>query len=282
MVQRVRVLTDSVADVPRSILARYRIGVLPAHLMLNGRAYLDDGTLDQDWFYHELTRVESRPTTAAPSPEEFIGAYEALVAEGAEEIIVLSAASTVSSLHDQAVWAARQFDRARVHVVDSLQVSMGMGWMVMEAARLVEEGTPVAEVVATLQAMRAQTSIYGVLDSVDYLRRSGRVGWVEGCMASLLQIRPVFAFEQGEVTLRSRVRLYRRGVHAIVDLVRAAQPLAHLAILHSRADAETIGNFRTELGALLPSLDIPVVDIGSVFATHVGPRCLGVALVRAV
>jgi DegV family protein with EDD domain len=281
MAQRVRVLTDSVADVPHDVLVRYGIKILPVYLLLNGQSYLDDGTLDQDWFYRELSQLEARPTTAAPSPGEYLAAYDALADEGAEEIIVLSAASTVSSLHAHAVLAAQQFDRADVHVVDTLQVSMGMGWMVAEAARLADEGVPVTEVLGYLQLVRARTSIYGVIDSVDYLRRSGRIGWVTGCMAGLLQIRPLIAFDQGEARVRSRARLYRRGVQALLELVAAEQPLTHLAIIHSRADAKVIETFRAELGARLPSLEMPVVGVGSIFATHVGPRCLGVALVRA-
>ena len=207
MAHRVRGLTDSVADVPRDLLARYQIRVLPIYLMLNGHTYLDDGSIDQDWFYRELAHIESPPTTAAPSPEEYLAAFEALVAEGAEEIIVLTAASTVSSLYDHATLAAQRFSRAEVHVVDSLQVSMGIGWMAVEAARQVEQATPVTEIVDYLEAMRARTSVYGVLDSIEYLRRSGRVGWVQSFVAGFLQIRPLIAFERGEALLRGRVRL---------------------------------------------------------------------------
>jgi DegV family protein with EDD domain len=281
MPPQIRVLTDSVADVPRHLLTRYRIGVVPVYLVLNGHTYSDDGTLDQDWFYRELARIEARPSTAAPSPEEYLVAYGALAEAGAEEIIVLSASATVSSLYDHAVTAAHQFDRARVHVVDTQQVSMGMGWMVLEAARRVDEGASVAQVLDYLEAMRSRISVYGVLDSIDYLRRSGRVGWVASFVAGFLQIRPLIGFEQGEAQLRGRVRLYRRGIQALRQLIEAAQPLTHMAILHSGVDANMIEMFQTEVGRLLPSLEIPVVDVGSIFATHVGPRCLGVALVRA-
>jgi DegV family protein with EDD domain len=281
MVHRVRVLTDSVADMPRDLLERYQIKVMPVYLMLNGHTHLDDGSLDQDWFYEELAHIEARPTTAAPSPEEYVAAFEALVAEGAEEIIVLTASSTVSSLYDHAVLAAQRFDRAKVYVVDSLQVSMGIGWMAVETARRLEEEMPVADIVDYLEAMRTRISVYGLLDSVEYLRRSGRVGWVASFVAGFFQIRPLIAFEQGEALLRGRVRLYRRGVHALLKLVGMGQSLSHMAILHSRADEEMVERVRSELGTLLPSLDIPVVDVGSIFATHVGPRCVGVALVRA-
>lgn len=281
MVRGVRILTDAVADVPRELVARYQIGILPVYVILNGQTYLDDGTLDRDWFYRELMCVESKPTTAAPAPDEYLAACEELVAEGAEDIIVLSAASSVSSLHQHALLAAQQFTGARVHVIDTLQVSMGEGWLVMETARLVEERLPVAKILERIEAMRARTSVYGVLDSIDYLRRSGRVNGIVGYMASLLKIRPLIAFEQGEARLQGKARAYGRSVQSLLDLVKEARPLHRLAILHSRADERMIDGFESELRASLPGFEIPVVDIGSVFATHVGPRCLGVALVRA-
>lgn len=281
MGRQVRIITDAVADVPRDVLARYRVGVLPVYLMLNGRTYLDDGTLDRDWFYHELGCVQSRPSTAAPAPAEYIAVCERLVAEGASDIVMLTAASTISSLYQHAVLAAQQFTGARVHVVDTRQISMGAGWMVIEAARLADQGESVSVILEEISSMPDRVSIYGVLDSLSYLRRSGRVGWVSSYMASLLQIRPLIVFEQGKARLMGRVRAYWRGAQSLLELVKEALPVTHLALIHSGADQKVLERFSGELYTLVPGLDIPVVNIGSAFAAHVGPRCLGVALVRS-
>lgn len=281
MGQRVRILTDAVADLPEQYVERYGIKVLPVYLVLNGKTYLDDGRLDRDWFYRELSEVTSRPSTAAPAPEEFLAAYSELASEGAEEIIALVASSTISSLHDHASLAASRCEGARVHVIDTMQVSMGIGWMALEAARLLEEDMPVSQVLDTVRAMRPRTHIAGVLDSIDYLRRSGRVNWVASHMISLLRIRPLIGFERGEARLLGKVRTYWRGARSVIERVREAPTPRLLAILHSCADPETLERFRGELSTLMPDLTIPVVDIGGVFATHVGPRCLGVAWVTA-
>jgi len=134
MGRRVRILTDSAADLPQAYVTRFQIGVVPIHVSLNGEAHLDDGTLDLDWFYRELSHLRVPPTTAAPAPQEFTRAYAQLAAEGAEEIIAIVTASTLSSLHDHAQIAARKFREARGHVVDGTQVSMGLGWLVVRAA----------------------------------------------------------------------------------------------------------------------------------------------------
>lgn len=282
MSDRVRILTDSVADLPLSYVERYRVKVLPIYLMMRGRTFLDDGSLDRDWFYEQLARITEKPTTAAPAPREFLAAYEELRDEGAEDIVTLMTSSSVSSLYDHACIAAQGFSGARVHVVDTGQITMGLGWMVVAAARMVARGAGVPEVLDAVRGMRTRTRVLGVLDSIDYLRRSGRVGWVAGQMASLLKIKPVIAFDQGEALMLGRVRTYWRAIQAMLDRVRDAYPFESLAILHSRVADETIRRFYEELAGLASGLDIiPVVDIGAIFATHVGPGCLGVALVSA-
>jgi DegV family protein with EDD domain len=283
MARRVRVLTDSVADLPRAYRERYQIKVLPIYLMINGQTYLDDGSLDRDWFYRQLARVSQKPTTAAPAPQEFLAAYETLRDEGAEEIIALLTASSVSSLCDHARLAAQEVTGVRVHVIDTGQITMGLGWMVVAAARMLAEGVSVPEILETVRGMRARTRVLGVLDSIDYLRRSGRVGWVAGQMAGLLKIKPVIAFDQGEALMLQRVRTQWRAVQAMLERVRGAQPFESLAVLHSRVTEATLRRFQDELAGITGGLaSVPVVDIGTIFATHVGPGCLGVALVSAV
>lgn len=275
----VRILTDSVADLPRAYVERYGIGVLPAYLMLDGRTLLDDDSLDRDWFYQQLATAPKTPTTGAPAPQEFAKAYAALAAEGADEIIALVTASRISSIHDHALVAAQEFADARVHVLDTQQISMGIGWMAVEAGRLLEQDVSVEGVLAALETLPSRTHIYGVLDCIDYLRRSGRVGAIGGYVADLLRIKPLIAFEEGEARLLGRVRTFWRGLQDIVQRLDAAGPLANLAVLHSRADGKLVARFRSELTTHFPRIDIPVVDIGMAFATHVGPGCLGVAFV---
>ncbi|MGC9348724.1 MAG: DegV family protein [Anaerolineae bacterium] len=283
---RVGILTDSVADLPRSLIERFQVRVVPAYLMLDGQSYPDDGTLDSEWFYDQLRTGKRQLTTAAPPPGEFLAAYQAMVAEGFEEIVALLTASRVSSLYHHARVAARAFgeeygSKVRLHLIDTQQVSMGMGWMVVCVGELIAQRVPADEIASRVRHMRDRTRIIGVLDSIDYLRRSGRVGWVAGKVASLLQIRPLIGFYRGEAQLLGRVRTYWRALRAMVERVREMVPLERLAILHSHATTEHIEQLQHWVSEMAPNLEVPIVDIGAVFATHVGPGCLGVALVAA-
>ena len=279
--RRVRILTDSAADVPQGYVTRFQLGVVPIHVSLNGETRLDDATLDRDWFYRELPQMRVPPTTAAPAPQEFARAYAQLVAEGAEEIIAIVTASTLSSLHDHALIAALEFSEARVHVVDGKQVSMGLGWLVVRAAELLADGVPVPQIIHQVMSLRARTRILGVIDSIDYLRRSGRVGWISSGVANLLSIKPLIVLERGEVRQLGRLRTHRRGLQSVVLQAKNAFPLERLAILHSGASAASVAQLEDEFSALLPKLEIPVVKVGPAFAAHVGPGCVGVASVMS-
>lgn len=280
MVPRVRVLTDSVADLPPLFIDRHQIKVVPVYLTLDGQTYRDDQTLDRDWFHRKLSEISVRPTTAAPGPLEFREAYAQLATEGAAEIVVLVTSSRVSSIYSHAKAAASSFDTVPVHVFDTTQISMGLGWFAVEAAEQFAMGASVHQVLSRLHQMRARTRVLGLVDSVDYLRRSGRVSWLSGAVAGLLRIKPLICFRRGEAELLGRVRTYARGLQSLIDRIEAARPLARLAVLHSRVDALALEQIFSELSSRFPHLEIPVVDIGAVFATHVGPKCLGAALVE--
>lgn len=274
-----RIVTDCVADIPRALARRLRIEMVPIYLVVGEQSYRDDGTLDRQWFYDRLTE-RPLPKTAAPPPQEFLDAYHRLVDEGAEYILGLFAASSVSSIYDHARIAARQLTDVPVKVVDTGQVTMGLGWMAVLAAETAAAGAAPEEVRALILELRHRTRVLGVLDDMDHLRHSGRVGWAKAFVADLLQVKPLVSFEQGAADLIGRVRTHVRARRRLVDRVSWAAPLERLAILHSRVDAAVLSRFQDALAPYAPERPIPVVEVGSVFAAHVGPGCLGVAYVQ--
>jgi len=130
-------------------------------------------------------------------------------------------------------------------------------------------------------SLQARTRILGVIDSIDYLRRSGRVGWISTAVANLLSIKPLIVLERGEVRQSGRVRTHRCGLRSVVRQAKGAFPLERLAILHSGASVVSVAQLEDEFSALLPRLEIPVVNVGPAFATHVGPGCVGVAFMMS-
>ncbi len=279
MARCVRLVTDSVADIPQDLVHRFNIEVMPIYLTVGDTTYREDDTLDREWFYRELSQRDGDLTTAAPPPQEFLNTYTSLAAEGADVVIGIFTAGSVSSIYNHAKVAADTCSQVFVHVVDSYQVSMGTGWLVVRAAELLARGTPVPDVLRTLDDVRQRTMVLGVLNSLDYLQRSGRIGRVTRHMADLLKIKPLITFERGEAHLLSRARTYGRAIERLVTLVKERQPFTRLALLHSKARMDIINRLYVSLSQLTDQDEIPVIDVGAVFATHIGPGGLGVAIV---
>ncbi|HOU13192.1 MAG TPA: DegV family protein [Anaerolineae bacterium] len=277
---RIRIITDSVADIPPELIQRLNIKVVPIHLIMGKQSYLVDGFGDHGWFYRELLQSSVMPTTAAPSPEKFLRMYRELVAEGAEDIIGLFAAANVSSLYDHALLAAQELSGARVSVLDTGQISMGIGWLALIAAEAAARGDSMAEIETLVKAARARTQVFGLLDSLEYLRRSGRVGWATTQVVTLLQIKPMISFADGEARLIGRVRTHQRALQQMVDLVKGLTPLEKLAVLHAHTEPAAVMRLQEALAPYAPEQPPLVVEVGPIFGAHVGPGALGVALVR--
>lgn len=277
--QHVRIITDCVAALPPDRVSALKIGVLPVYLTLDGHSYLDDGNLDLAWFYGLLDHVASKPTTAAPSPQDLLDLYNRIAAEGATEIVALFVSSNLSSIYNHAIIAAQQCNAAQVHVVDTQQVSMGEGWLVLTAAEMAQQGASAAQILLKIRDMAKRAWVLGVIDDPDYLRRSGRVSWWAASMAGLLRIKPVIVLRSGQVSMLNKVRTMHRALQRLTNRVMDLGDLEHLAVLHSGADPRWTQELLALMQPLVPGKAIPLMDIGSIFATHVGPRAIGVALV---
>ena len=278
---RIRIVTDGVADIPPHLVEQFNIEVVPIYLTLGQANHLIGVSSDYGWFYRELLESNVLPKTAAPAPAEFLQVYQALVEEGARDIVGLFASSNVSSLYNHAVLAAQQLTGATVHVFDTGQVSMGIGWVVLLVAEAVARGASLAEVKTLITYACARSSVLGMLDSPEYLRRSGRVSWAAAKLVSLLQIKPMIAFAAGEAQLIGRVRTHQRALQHMLDLVMTMAPLQKLAVLHAHADPAIVTQLGEALAPYAPDNSLLVVEVGPIFGTHVGPGAVGVALVRA-
>jgi len=281
MAGHIRIITDGVADIPPHLIEQFNIKVVPIYLMMGQTSHLVGVSADYGWFYRELLTSDVMPKTAAPAPAEFLQAYQTLIAEGAHDIIGLFAASNVSSLYNHALLAAQQVSGATVHVFDTGQVSMGIGWVVLMAAEAVARGASVTEIKALITSACTRATVLGMLDSPEYLRRSGRVSWAAAKLVSLLQIKPMIAFAAGEAQLIGRVRTHQRALQNMVDTVMTMAPLQKLAVLHAHTDPAVITRLNEAVAPYAPDHSPLVVEVGPIFGAHVGPGAVGVALIRA-
>ncbi len=275
----VRVVTDSTCDLPPALAAAHGIEVIPVYINVGERGYLDGVDLTRTEFYARLPAYDPPPTTASPGPEPFRQTYATLAADGADEVISIHVAANLSTVCNVATAAAREVTRPRVTIVDSQQVSVGTGFLALTAARLAAAGRTAAEIVAALPDQIRRTRVFAALDTLEYLRRSGRVNALVAGLGSLLQIKPILTIHKG-VIHSDRVRTRSQAVQRIIDLLQARAPLAHLAVLHTgaRARAEAL---LAQVRHLAPPGDVPILEVTPAIGTHVGPEGLGLACVGA-
>jgi len=280
-VSRVRIVTDSTSDVPTEVAAQLRITVVPAYVQISNRSYRDGHStagISREEFYTQLPTMSVVPTTAVPPADEFAAAYRSLIGD-ADEVIVIVVAASLSGMYNVAHLGAREVPDLKVHVVDSGQTTMGLGWMAIAAAEAAAEGQSAQEILALLEDMKHRVHVYAMLDTLEYLRRSGRVSWARAKAAQVLRIKPIVELLLGEVRDVGRKRTRRRAIERLVELTRALGPLERLAILHTYAPE--IEGLRHRLADLCSPRQLPTVAVTTIIGAHVGPEGLGVAAVTA-
>ena len=275
----IRIVTDSASDLPAGLQARYGISVVPIYVQSGMRTYRDGIDISRQEFYERLPTFHPAPTTGVPSPEVFIQVYERLVAEGATAILSIHLAPSLSSMVEVARVAAGRTAAVPVTVFDSQQLSMGMGFLAVRAAEAAEAGHSLDDIQAMLEEQIARTHTAAALDTLEFLRRSGRMSGVAARLGNLLQIKPILKMYNGTPTAE-RVRTRRHAIERLVAMLRALAPLEHVAFLHANVP-ERAAELRDQVQDLLPAGDIPIEIITPVLGTHIGPGVVGFSCVRA-
>jgi DegV family protein with EDD domain len=273
----IRIVTDSTCDVPEPFLIELDITVVPVYVNVGQDSYLDGVGLSRADFYRRFA-VGETVTTAASSQGTFLEVYNQLAAQGATAILSLHIADELSNTGNIARLAAETAG-VPVTVIDTRQVSMGAGFLVIAAAEAAKAGQTVAEITAVLRETINRIRIFGMLDTLDALRRGGRVNWAQFGIGTLLQIKPILLVYKGEITVAARVRTRKRALQQMVDMVQTHSPLERLAILHVNAP-ETAEPFQEQLTPYFPPDNPPfMVEITPAVASHFGLGAVGVACV---
>ena len=274
---RVQVITDSAADLPREVLNRWNIMTVPLTIRLNGREYIDGVDLDAPQFWHAVAASPSLPETAAPAPGDFARAFESAAASGATGIVVITLSGELSGTLSSATVAARECPLP-IEVVDSRSVTMGQGLTVMACAEAAATGATVSEVAAMARDLAGRTRVLGALDTLEHLRKGGRIGGARAMVASALAIKPLIEVREGRVEEGGRQRTRSKALAWLVDQLRHSPPIERLAVIH--AECDDVDAFVTSLRALgrRDAADALVIgELGAVVGTHAGPRTMGIA-----
>lgn len=277
----IRIVTDSTSDLPPALAAEHAIHVIPSYVNIGEQSFLDLVDLSRSEFYEKLPTYPRVPTTAAPAAGVFAECYRQLLAEGATTIISIHVAASLSAMWNAARLGAEEIGEIPVHVFDSQQVSMGLGLLTLLAARAAAEGQPAEAILRALESAVPRTHVFATLDTLEYLRRSGRVSWTEFSLGTLLRIKPMLHVYKGEVLSLERVRTRGRALSRLAEHVAALGPLQEVALVYTQ-DLEGLAAWRERVRPLFPGGREPVaVEVTPAIGAHVGPGALGLACITA-
>jgi DegV family protein with EDD domain len=272
----VRVVTDSACDLPDDLLAELKIGLVPLRIRFGEDELVDRVELSTKEFWRRSASSPTLPETSAPSPGAFEQEFRRLAAEGADGVVCVNLSSKLSATIEAARQAARATEGViPVRVVDSLSVTMGEGLVVIEAARAASAGGSLDEVVAAAEHAAAGMKVYGAIDTLENLKKGGRIGGAAALVGSLLSIKPVIEVRGGVVEQESKQRTRGRSLEYLASKVTGAGPLSRLAVF--AGDAPDLDRFLQLLSGVTPAQALLVGDVGPVIGTHAGPGALGVA-----
>jgi DegV family protein with EDD domain len=275
----IRIVTDSTCDLPTEVIKEYAIAVIPILIHMGSQEYLDGIDLSRQQFYKDLPGMNPPPTTAAPGHDAFRQVYERLAAEGATEILSIHIAHKLSAVVDIARRAAQETKTAQVTVLDSRQLSLGMGFEVEIAAEAMSAGSSISEILARLEAQIARTHVFAALDTLEYVRRGGRMNAAITALGNLLQIKPVLKMYQGDPTAE-RVRTRAHAVKRLKELLAECAPFERVALVHTDAEARAQALLEEVRGGL-PGGEIWMQEINPVLGAHIGPGVIGFACISS-
>lgn len=273
----VRVIADSTSDIPTHIADELGIQILPLYINVGDREYRDGIDMTREQFYTNLPTFTSHPQTSAPGPRTFIEAWEQLAEQGATEIISVHVASSLSAVTSVARMAAEEFRRIPIHIIDSGQISLGVGFQAIAAARAALAGQTVSEIVAQVEDIARRTHVFAALDTLEFMARSGRVSNLVAGIGGFLQLKPVLKMHDN-LAGSERVRTTRRAFERIAELVNGVGPLVEAAFVHAHAN-ERLNALREQLAHFLPDKPVWSVEITPAIGAHVGPNTVGIVLI---
>ncbi|MGE5620189.1 MAG: DegV family protein [Sphingomonadaceae bacterium] len=274
---KVRIVTDSTADLDEGEIERLGITVVPLNVHWNGDTYQDKVELSVDEFYRRLREEKGTPRTSQPSAGQFESAYRGLLAD-AEGILSIHISSKLSGTINSAQLAAQQVGTGRIVVIDSLFTAFALGFLVERAARLAQEGASLAECAALVQGLIPRIRLVAAVDTLEFLRRGGRIGRAQAFAGNLLSIKLIFSIQEGEVVPLDRVRTRAGAIKRTAEAVRAWGAVEELAVLYGDDPApaeELVGQLRAAQHGLTARRG----RIGPVLGTHTGPGVFGVCAV---
>jgi len=278
----IRLVTDSTADIPQDQAKADGIIVVPLTVFFGEEVYLDGIDLDNEGFYKKLQESKDLPRTSQPSPSAFQEAYIKLIDEGADAIISVHLSSRLSGTYQSACTARDTLpDSVRkipIEIIDSKNISIAMSRSVMRAAQEAKEGLSLEEIKARIFDELSRTRILCVLDTLEYVKRGGRIGGARAFLGNMLSVKPIIALKDGEVIPVEQPRTRNKAYARVAELLSEMDPIEHVSI------GESSGGVAEQLAQYVRTVytgDLPMFKLGATLGTHTGPGAAAIAVVIA-
>lgn len=276
----VRIVTDSACDLPQARADALGIEIVPLTIRFGDEEFVDRVELSNQEFWRKVATSPVLPETAAPSPGAFEERFRALGDAGADGIVCINLSSRLSGTMQSAQVAAKALEGdLPVVVVDSMCVSMGLGNQCIAAQTMAAEGADVAAIVESAEQMARRTRLFGALDTLEHLRRGGRIGGAQAMLGSMLSIKPVIEVRDGVVAESGKVRTRSKSLAHLAEKLAAAKDPKNVYVFH--AQAPDIEEFIASISNTVARDQIELGEIGPVIGTHAGPRTIGIGWVDA-
>jgi DegV family protein with EDD domain len=273
----VKIVTDSVSDISPKIAAELGITVIPLNVVFGSEIYRDGVDLTTDEFYHKLENSKILPTTSTPPIQAFIELYDKL-AEETDEILVITISRKLSATGEAAIKAIESMEKkARVEVIDSRLAMMGEGLLAIAAARAARDGAKIDDLMALTKKNITRVDMRLAFDTLEYLKRGGRIGQARALMGSMLGINPILGIKDGEVFPFGRERSRSKAIENLCKFVESFENIEEMAVEDATTPDETDA-FVDRISVHFPRERIYHAKVSPVIGTNVGPRVIGVAV----
>jgi DegV family protein with EDD domain len=271
----IKIVTDSASDLAPDLAEQHDIRVVPLTIRFGDTEFLDRRDLTPDEFWSRCASSPVLPETAAPSPGAFQQAFQEAADAGYDGIVCICLSAAVSATFQSASAAAESLGgKFPVRVIDSRSITMGEGLQALAAARMSADGKGLEDVALLTQDLVARTRFFGAIDTLEYLKKGGRISGGRALLGSLLSFKPIIEIRDGVVEAESRQRTRTRSLQYLVNKVRQYEHIEQLAVLD--AAAPDIENFRTLMAEVFPREDTILSDVGPIIGAHSGPGAVGV------
>jgi DegV family protein with EDD domain len=274
---KVKIVTDSTADLPPQLACELGITVVPAYVYFGNEVYRDRVDISEDEFYQRLLRDPVHPTTEPPTPQDFADVYQKLSQE-ADEIISIHISSKLSATCNSALRGKELMEtECPIEVVDSQLVTMGLGLLTLAAAHAARSGKSLPQVVEEVKQAIPGIHLLGLFDTLKYLALGGRIGKAKALLGSVLNVKPMLTMKDGEVEPAGQVRNRAKGIDGLFDFVKDATDIQDLAIVYSTTPDEAQA-LAERMGSIFAKEQIRLARLGPALGVHGGPGILFVAL----